>query len=117
MAIEATPQHFPEELLVKNGCYKIFRGQMVSLAPKWTPHAFLINYTCMVQSLSSTENGNPRVWFLPSDFAKEIRYGIFIPILDVPDAWYLMLLDVKSSHVYCLDVYGDDHDIKRGVAD
>ncbi|MED6126760.1 hypothetical protein PIB30_081634, partial [Stylosanthes scabra] len=109
-----------EELLVKQGNYRIFRGEMVSLAPKWTPHSFLINFTCYVQSISSTKNGGPRVWFLPSDFAKEIRYRvgvehirkdyekrwmiqtdclehIFIPILDLPDAWYLMLLDVKLS--------------------
>ncbi|MED6160857.1 hypothetical protein PIB30_055229 [Stylosanthes scabra] len=42
---------------------------------------------------------------------------IFIPILDVPDAWYLMLLDVKKSRVYCLDVSGDDEDRERRAAD
>ncbi|MED6167824.1 hypothetical protein PIB30_006474 [Stylosanthes scabra] len=100
----------------------------------------LINYTRMIQSIASTKHGKPRVWFLPSNFGKEIMYGvvvdkirndyesrwkketdsqehIFVPILDVPDVWYLMLLYVKESKVYCLDVCGGDEDRERKVAD
>ncbi|MED6209016.1 hypothetical protein PIB30_050545 [Stylosanthes scabra] len=112
----------------KSGCYII--GMAIENTPPALPQ--LINYTCMIQSLDSiADSQKPKVWFIPYGFARDKRNGGTCGSnqeglrKEMDDSnqlprtypWYLMLLDVKYSHIYCLDVCGDDEDRERRAAD
>ncbi|QHO16744.1 hypothetical protein S83_032854 [Arachis hypogaea] len=87
-------------------------------------------------SLKATREIPPRVWLLPSPFADDVlrlkpldvivrtylcRWmpvttqleKVIIPIYEVPDSWYIMVLDVKKGKIYCLDVTKSDETVER----
>ncbi|KAL4343431.1 hypothetical protein AHAS_Ahas11G0077700 [Arachis hypogaea] len=87
----------------------------------------VVNTVAMLSSLQAKTNPVPRCWFFPSPFAAEILFQtpmkhliesyakrwmpptqelehVFIPICEPPETWYMLLLDVKRTSIYALDV-------------
>ncbi|QHO57595.1 Ulp1 protease family, carboxy-terminal domain protein [Arachis hypogaea] len=112
------------------------RAQLHSLCPKHSPHPDIVNIIVMMASLKATREIPPRVWLLPSPFADDVlrlkpldvvvraylcRWmpattqleKVIIPIYEVPDSWYIMVLNVKEGKVYCLDVTKSDETVER----
>ncbi|XLT85923.1 hypothetical protein HN873_007676, partial [Arachis hypogaea] len=86
-----------------------------------------VNTVAMLLSLQAKANPVSRCWFFPSTFTAEILFQtpmehliesyvkrwmpptqeldhVFIPICEAPETWYMLLLDVKRTSVYALDV-------------
>ncbi|RYR78564.1 hypothetical protein Ahy_A01g003389 [Arachis hypogaea] len=124
------------EVLFELGGFEIVRGVFISLAPPYTPHPDLVNTSSMIASLRAVGNKAPRSWYFPYDFATAVlcdapieeiqqKYEgrwmpktrdlehVFVPIWEPADAWYLMLLDVKASKIYALDVSRSPESIVR----
>ncbi|XLR67089.1 hypothetical protein S83_017761 [Arachis hypogaea] len=124
------------EVLFELGGFEIVRGVFISLAPPYTPHPDLVNTSSMIASLRAVGNKAPRSWYFPYDFATAVlcdapieeiqqKYEgrwmpktrdlehVFVPIWEPADTWYLMLLDVKASKIYALDVSRSPESIVR----
>ncbi|QHN82263.1 uncharacterized protein DS421_20g694280 [Arachis hypogaea] len=77
----------------------------------------------MIASLKAMRNKAPRIWYFSYDFATAVltdapipqlqNRQVFVPIWEAGDAWYVMLLDVKASKIYTLDVNRSPESIVR----
>ncbi|XLT38296.1 hypothetical protein HN873_069588, partial [Arachis hypogaea] len=96
----------------------------------------IVNIIVMMASLKATRETPPRVWLLPSPFADDVlclkpfdvivraylcRWmptttqleKVIVPIYEVPDSWYILVMDVKEGKVYCFDVTKSDDTVER----
>ncbi|XLU33733.1 hypothetical protein S245_069799, partial [Arachis hypogaea] len=115
------------EILFKHYELTLPRGKFLSLRPECMPHFDVINTVAMLSSLQAKANPIPHCWFFPSTFAAEILFQaptehllesyarrwmpptqelehVFVPICEPPESWYMLLLDVKRTTIYALDV-------------
>ncbi|MED6160395.1 hypothetical protein PIB30_051172 [Stylosanthes scabra] len=96
----------PREILFRHDIHDFTRDDLLSLKPRLTPSAVVVNTLALVASRNARRRTNATCWFLPSTFAADTLRGIvFVPIWDVDEAWYMMILDVKKPRVYSLDVH------------
>ncbi|MED6121090.1 hypothetical protein PIB30_026836 [Stylosanthes scabra] len=88
----------------------------------------VLNTLALVASRNARRRTNATCWFLPSTFTADILRGIvwddvhhiyqcfwmpettalehvFVPIWDVDEAWYIMILDLRKPRVYSPDVH------------
>ncbi|MED6172608.1 hypothetical protein PIB30_051643 [Stylosanthes scabra] len=112
----------------RHDIHDLTRDDLLSLRPRLTPSAVVVNTLALVASRNARRRTNATCWFLPSTFAADILRGIvwddvhhiyqrfwmpettalehvFVPIWDVDEAWYMMILDVRKPRVYSLDVH------------
>ncbi|MED6151190.1 hypothetical protein PIB30_080059 [Stylosanthes scabra] len=98
------------EILFRHDIHDLTRDDLLSLRPRLTPSVVVVNTLALVSSRNVRRRTNATCWFLPSIFVADILRGIvwdnvFVPIWDVDEAWYMMILDVRKPRVYSLDVH------------
>ncbi|MED6220679.1 hypothetical protein PIB30_047165 [Stylosanthes scabra] len=118
-----------KEFLFRYKQIHVTREILVTLSLDYVLHSDVINIAALISSLQAAEgrNNDASCWFFPSSVAHKILTGkgvddimhfytsswmpktselehVFIPVREDRVAWYMILLDVKNTKVYALDV-------------